>query len=282
MAALEESYRYCEKITKERAKNFYYGIRLLPPDRRRSLCAMYAFFRYCDDVSDGDIPGSRSELLDRWRSKIEPGDPGDSMILPAFYDARARHAIPAEYFHSMIDGVAADLSKTRYGTFEELYHYCYCVASTVGLVCVHVYGFDGSQEALQMAEWRGIAFQLTNILRDVSEDLGLGRVYLPADELATLGLSEENLRSGQPTDALATFLQQQVARAREFYAKSDALNERVDPASRKSLQAMTNIYRALLEKVSTMGVKVLRQRARLSTVEKLTIAGKSLLTAGSK
>lgn len=280
MAALEDSYRYCEKITKERAKNFYYGIRLLPPDRRRSLCAMYAFFRYCDDVSDGDIPGPRSELLDRWRSKIEPGDPGDSMILPAFYDARIKHAIPAEYFHSMIDGVAADLSKTRYATFEELYHYCYCVASTVGLVCVHVYGFDGSAEALKMAEWRGIAFQLTNILRDVSEDLGLGRVYLPADELAALGLSEDNLKAGQPSEVLSTFLASQVARARAYYAQSDALNERVDPASRKSLQAMTNIYRALLEKVSSMGVKVLRQRARLSTVEKLTIAGRSLLAAG--
>jgi len=145
---IEESYRYCEKVTKERAKNFYYGIRLLPPERRRSLCAMYAFFRYCDDVSDGEVQGSRAELLSQWRSAIDGTNVGNSRILPAFYHAKSQHAIPSEYFHSMIDGVETDLSKSLYANFEELYRYCYCVASTVGLVCVHVYGFDGSSTAL--------------------------------------------------------------------------------------------------------------------------------------
>lgn len=278
MTGLETSYRYCEKVTRERAKNFYYGIKLLPPERRAALCAMYAFFRYCDDVSDGDIAGSRAELLARWRDAIEPGPPGDSQILPAFYDAKTRYAIPSEYFQAMIDGVEADLTKNRYASFDELYRYCYCVASTVGLVCVHVYGFDGSQEALQMAEWRGIAFQLTNILRDVAEDLQLGRIYLPQDELAEAGLTEEQLRAGAPSPALEAFLSAQVARARDYYQRSNALEARVDPASRQSLQAMTNIYRALLDKVSSMGVKVLKQRARLSTVEKLKIAGQAMLS----
>lgn len=274
---LEESYSHCEKVTKERAKNFYYGIRLLPPDRRRSLCAMYAFFRYCDDVSDGEVQGSRAELLSQWRQAIDATEVGNSRILPAFYHARQRHSIPSEYFHSMIDGVEADLTKSRYANFEELYRYCYCVASTVGLVCVHVYGFDGSATALQMAEWRGIAFQLTNILRDVSEDLSLGRVYLPQDELARSGLTEDMLRQGENTPALKEFLQFQVARARSYYEKAATLEGHVDVASRQSLQAMTSIYRALLAKVEQMGISVLKKRARLTTVEKIRLAGKALI-----
>ena len=275
--SLTESYRHCEELTKKRAKNFYYGIRLLPQAKRQSLCAMYAFFRYCDDVSDGDIEGSRSELLKDWRSAIDAGACRNSLILPAFYDARQRHAIPSDYFHSMIDGVEADLVKNRYANFEELYRYCYCVASTVGLVCVHVYGFDGSREALEMAEWRGIAFQLTNILRDVSEDLKLDRVYLPADELQQAGLSEATLSQARSTPELEGFLRQQCARARDYYARSAGLEERVEADSRISLQAMTGIYRALLEKVDSMGTTVLRKRARLSTMEKLKLAGKTLL-----
>ncbi|MBT9583562.1 phytoene/squalene synthase family protein [bacterium] len=277
---LDASYRYCEKITKERAKNFFYGIRLLPPEKRRSMCAMYAFFRYCDDVSDGDVAGSKADLLRQWRASIEGNDPGNSQILPAFYDAKTKHAIPSQYFHSMIDGVETDLCKSRYANFEELYRYCYCVASTVGLVCVYVYGFDQSPEALQMAEWRGIAFQLTNILRDVSEDLSLGRVYLPQDELIQHGLSEQDLICGREASALRDFLSFQVARAQDFYSRSSGLEARVDSGSRSSLQAMTSIYQALLQKVSKMGVTVLKKRARLSTVEKLRLAGKTLL--GSK
>lgn len=278
MLGLDQSYRHCEKITRERAKNFYYGIRLLPNEQRRSLCAMYAFFRYCDDVSDGEISGSRAELLGRWREAIDSQETGSSRILPAFYDAKARHAIPSPYFHSMIDGVEADLHKTRYQSFEELYRYCYCVASTVGLVCIYVYGFDGSEEALKMAEFRGIAFQLTNILRDISEDLALGRIYLPQDELRSAGLSEQDLLAGQDTPALRDFLAHQVNRARDYYRKAETLEERVSPTSRTSLSAMTAIYQTLLEKVSSMGVQVLKKRARLSTMEKLSLAGKTLFS----
>ncbi|MBS2039925.1 phytoene/squalene synthase family protein [bacterium] len=274
---LDESYRYCEKTTKERAKNFYYGIRLLPTEQRRSMCAMYAFFRYCDDVSDGDIQGSKADLLKQWRQSIDSGEVASSKILPAFYDAKRKHAIPSEYFHAMIDGVEADLSKSRYATFGELYRYCYCVASTVGLVCVHVYGFDHSKESLQMAEWRGIAFQLTNILRDVAEDLSLGRVYLPADELSQAGLTEEDLLSGRDTPQMREFLKQQVARAQDYYDRAAGLDERVNAECRSSLGAMTSIYQALLNKVASMGCTVLKKRAKLSTVEKLRLAGKTLL-----
>lgn len=274
---LDESYRYCEKTTKERAKNFYYGIRLLPTEQRRSMCAMYAFFRYCDDVSDGDVKGSKADLLREWRQAIDGDQAGNSKILPAFYDAKRKHSIPSEYFHAMIDGVEADLSKTRYATFEELYRYCYCVASTVGLVCIHVYGFDQSPEALQMAEQRGIAFQLTNILRDVAEDLSLGRIYLPQDELSRAGISEADLLSGRDTPAMRQFLKEQVARAQDYYRRAARLDDRVEPACRSSLGAMTGIYQALLNKVGQMGCAVLKKRAKLSTVEKLRLAGQTLL-----
>ncbi len=280
--SLSESYRHCEALTRQRAKNFYYGIRLLPPAKRQSMCAMYAFFRYCDDVSDGDVEGSKADLLQEWRAAIEGGARRTSLILPAFHDARQRHSIPAEYFHAMIDGVEADLVKNRYANFEELYRYCYCVASTVGLVCVHVYGFDGSREALEMAEWRGIAFQLTNILRDVSEDLQLNRIYLPADELEKAGLSEQDLREARSGSALETFLRQQCQRARDYYQRSQDLDLRVEADSRVSLQAMTGIYQALLEKIDSLGVAALRKRARLSTLEKLKLAGKTLLPGAAR
>ena len=177
----------------------------------------------------------------------------------------------------MIDGVESDLSKHTYANFDELYRYCYCVASTVGLVCVHVYGFDGSSEALQMAEWRGIAFQLTNILRDISEDLSLGRVYLPQDELSAAGLDLETLKAGKSSPALEGFLRGQVERARSYYRQADSLERRVNAESRSSLRAMTSIYQTLLEKVGSMGCQVLHKRAKLSTVEKLQLAGKTLL-----
>lgn len=276
---LAASYAHCEKVTRERAKNFYYGIKLLPPERRASLCAMYAFFRYCDDVSDGDVKGSKAELLSQWRAAIDAPPDGSSRILPAFQDAKQKHGVPSEYFHAMIDGVEADLHKDRYANFEELYQYCYNVASTVGLVCVHIYGFDGSAEALKKAEERGIAFQLTNVLRDVSEDLELGRIYLPQDDLAAHGLDEAALRSGQPEEPLRAFLRQQIDRARDYYGRSDSLEEHVLPESRNSLQTMTRIYRTLLDKVDSFGLKVLRQRAKLSTVEKLKLAGQALMGA---
>jgi phytoene synthase len=278
MSDLEASYRYCEQQTKQRAKNFYYGIRLLPPVQRQSMCAMYAFFRYCDDVSDGDLGGDRASMLGQWRQAISTPPATVSQILPAFYDAKQRHKIPDAYFHSMIDGVESDLTKHTYANFDELYRYCYCVASTVGLVCIHVYGFDGSEEALQMAEWRGIAFQLTNILRDISEDLQLGRCYLPQDELQAANLSIEHLKSGRSSPALEAFLKQQVQRARDYYAKAESLDARVGSESRSSLRAMTSIYQTLLDKVGSMGCQVLQKRARLSTVEKLQLAGKTLLT----
>ncbi len=276
--SLKDSYRHCKKVTREQAKNFYYGIRLLPAERRDALCAIYAFFRYCDDLSDDDQKGDPARMLSQWRQALVSQDVESSPILPAFRDAVARYGVPQVYFEELIEGAEMDLTVTRYARFEDLYGYCYRVASTVGLVCVHVFGFDGSPEALRMAEERGIAFQLTNILRDVSEDAGRGRIYLPLEDLARFQVTPEALLAARPEPGFAELVRFEAARARGYYERSAPLVERVDRSSRPALQAMTNIYRGLLEKVDALGAEVLRRRARLSLAEKLVAAGKSLVS----
>lgn len=278
---LEASYRRAQNITKDRAKNFYFGIRLLPREKRESLCAVYAFFRESDDLSDDDQIADKSERLARWRAavRVKPENIPDDSILPAFYDTLQKFSIPERYFEELIDGTTSDLTVSRYQTFDELYDYCYKVASTVGLVCLHIFGFDGSPEALKQAEERGIAFQLTNILRDVKEDGERGRIYLPLEDLARFGLNERAFLEGRESEELKTFLKFQVDRAKEYYRRSSSLAERVDPESRASLEAMTSIYRALLTKVEEMGCRVFQERASLSKLEKLALAGKTAISA---
>src|SRR6201993_4757368 len=196
MATLAESYSFCRCVARSRAKNFYYSFVLLPRDQRNAMCAMYAFMRYCDDLSDE--PGANRSAIEGWRRDMESalaGQPADNAIWPRFLDTVTRYKIPHEYFRDMIDGVASDLEPRVIRNFEELYAYCYRVASVVGLVTVHIFGFR-SPEALPLAEKCGIAFQLTNILRDIKEDAALGRVYLPEDELVRFRLSEGDLKSG--------------------------------------------------------------------------------------
>lgn len=280
MVSLEASFRHCAEVTQKRAKNFYFGIKLLPSERRNALCAVYAFFRYCDDVSD-EGGSDRARLLARWKEAVDPesGVEDPSPILPAFHDTVRRYGIPTRYFLELIEGTEMDLVKDRYANFDELYGYCYRVASTVGLVCIHIFGFDGSPEALQEAEYRGIAFQLTNILRDVAEDVGLGRIYLPQDELARFGVTEAALLAGKPEPEFAAFIEFQVARARDYYVRSEPLFDRIEGVSRPSLAAMTRIYRELLEKIARLGPKVITTRAQLTKLEKLKLAGETLLGA---
>lgn len=275
--SLKESYKHCKKVTREQAKNFYYGIRLLPPDRRDALCAIYAFFRYCDDLSDDEQKGDPARMLAAWRQALVSEDIDSSPLLPAFRDAVKRYEVPRRYFEELIEGAEMDLSVTRYATWEDLYGYCYRVASTVGLVCVHVFGFDHSPEALKMAEERGIAFQLTNILRDVAEDAGRGRIYLPQEDLARFGVTSQALLAARPEAGFAELVRFEAERARQYYDRSAPLVERVDRQSRAALAAMTNIYRGLLEKVDKLGAEVMHRRARLTLVEKLAAAGKSLV-----
>jgi 15-cis-phytoene synthase len=270
---IEESYRFCEQVARSRAKNFYYSFVLLKRERRLAMCAVYAFMRYCDDLSDDVSIGNRREAIAGWRrdlSRALDGElPDDHAVWPAFVDTVRRFRIPHEYFFEMIEGVSSDLEPRRIESFDELYRYCYQVASVVGLTVIHIFGFE-DPKALELAEECGIAFQLTNIIRDIEEDVGLGRVYMPAAELERFGV--ERFEYGPP---FFEFMRFQTGRARQYYERSRPLIEMVSPESRSSLWALIEIYRSLLGKIEQSGHRVLDQRVRLSTFEKLAIAARA-------
>src|SRR5436190_2255674 len=191
MATLEQSFQYSRQVARSRAKNFYYSFVLLKREQRDAMCAIYAFMRYCDDLSDE--PGASRAAIERWRAALTDalaGRPGDHPVWPGFMHTVDAYGIPHEYFHQMIDGVASDLEPRTIATFDELYRYCYQVASVVGLTTIHIFGFQ-SEAAKPLAEKCGVAFQMTNILRDIKEDAGLGRVYIPAEDLTRFGVTEK-------------------------------------------------------------------------------------------
>jgi phytoene synthase len=260
-----ESYAFCESVARKQAKNFYYSFLLLDRDRRQAMCAIYAFMRYCDDLSDDEGIADRAGAIARWRQDLESalaGSAPKNPLWPAFTDAVARYKIPHEYFFDMIEGVTSDLQPRRIQTFDELYDYCYHVASVVGLTVIHVFGFK-SREALVLAEKCGIAFQLTNILRDVKEDAEKNRVYLPQEDFARFGASPQN-----PTRDLLEF---EAARAKKYYAESAPLLDLIEPASRPSLRALIAIYSRLLDRIIASNYDVLTRRIRVPTWEKLWI-----------
>jgi phytoene synthase len=241
------------------------------------MCAMYAFMRYCDDLSDE--PGATRAAIDGWRADLEQALAGHFSghpVWPAFHHAVRQFGIPHEYFSEMIDGVASDLEPRRIETFDQLHRYCYQVASVVGLTTVHIFGFD-SPAALPLAEKCGVAFQLTNILRDIREDAGLGRIYLPAEDLRRFGVSEDDLRAGVLSPGFVELMRFEAARARAFYEESRPLIELVRRASRRSLWALIEIYSRLLERIEGSGYDVFARRIRLSAREKAAIVLRALL-----
>jgi phytoene synthase len=278
MATLAESYSFCRSIARTRAKNFYYSFVLLPREQRNAICAIYAFMRYCDDLSDE--PGASIEPLERWRCALVDALAGrfDAYpAWPAFFDTVQRYRIPNEYFFQVIEGVKSDLEPRRFATFDELYRYCYQVASVVGLTIIHVFGFD-SAEALPLAEKCGVAFQLTNILRDIGEDAARGRIYLPAEDLERFGVSADDLAAGRRTDAIVRLMQFQAARARAYYDESRPLIDLVDKRSRPGLRALITIYFRLLERIEECNYDVFSRRVSLSSLEKCWIAARAWLS----
>jgi phytoene synthase len=277
MDEVGRSYRYCRRVARSRAKNFYYSFVLLSRPQRDAMCAMYAFMRYCDDLSDE--PGATRAAIERWRADLDQALAGrfsGHPVWPAFHHAVRRFGIPPEYFREMIDGVASDLEPRRIETFDQLHRYCYQVASVVGLTTVHIFGFD-SPAALPLAEKCGVAFQLTNILRDIREDAGLGRVYLPAEDLRRFGVPEEDLRAGNRSPAFVELMRFEAARARACYDESRPLLELVSPHSRPSLWALIEIYSRLLERIERSGYDVFARRIRLPAREKAAIVLRALL-----
>jgi len=290
MTLLETSYAYCRRLTRERARNFYWGFLLLPRTRRAAFCAIYAFMRYCDDVADGDdsVAGKSARLRD-WRMaldralngdcRIDSGGDQGNLLLPAFQDAVRQYSIPTEYFHQLIDGAEMDLSIRSYQTFDDLYQYCYRVASVVGLCSLHLFGFR-DPSAKQLAEQCGIAFQLTNILRDLREDAACGRIYLPLEDLKRFDYSAEELTAGIYNENFRSLMQYEVERARQFYKKAYPLIEMVDPESRPALWTMISIYQGILGTIERNRGNVFSRAAALSEMEKFGVLLQAALMRG--
>ncbi len=281
-SSLEESYEYCRAIARKRAKNFYYSFLLLERPQRDAMCAIYAFMRECDDLSDepGSGGGSRlHETIACWRISTDRalrGEFDESPIWPAFHDAVARYSIPHRFFHEMIDGITSDLEPREIRTFDELYRYCYQVASVVGLTIIHIFGFK-SPRALLLAEKCGIAFQLTNILRDVREDVQLGRVYLPAEDLSRFGVTRRQLEGGEEDEKFRRLMRFEGDRARQYYGESKNLSDLIAPKSRASLWALRTIYMQLLAKLVRSNYSVLSRRINVPTSTKIFILLRAFL-----
>jgi phytoene synthase len=268
MITVEQSYQYCLKVARTRAKNFYYSFVLLSKQQRKAMCAIYAFMRYCDDLSDE--PGASRAAIDQWRAELDEALEGrfsDHPLWPGFHHTVRRFGIPHEYFHQMIDGVSSDLEPRCIETFDELYQYCYHVASVVGLTIIHIFGFD-TRSALPLAEKCGVAFQLTNILRDIREDAEKDRIYIPAQDLRRFGVTADDLRAGRRDEPFLRLMRFEAARARQYYTESAALLELIHPRSKGSLQALIAIYSRLLERIEGTNYDVFTRRVRLSLFEK--------------
>lgn len=267
----EESLHYCERLTRREAGNFYPAFCLLPRRQRRGMCALYAFLRLSDDLCDGPEPTEvKRQLLFDWRERYKRAQEGDCThpIHPALGWMFREFRVPPRYLDDVLDGVAMDLDRARYPTFDDLYGYCYRVASAVGLACIHLWSFTDDR-ALKHAEQAGIAFQLTNILRDLGDDAARGRVYLPLDELARFGYSEDQLLRGETCDAFRSMMRFQVERARHYYDEGEALMELLDPSGRAVFRVLSRTYRALLDRMEQRDYDVFRERVRVSRWVKL-------------
>ena len=275
--SVKQSYGYCRRIARARARNFYYSFVLLEKPQRDAMCAIYAFMRQCDDLSDNPVVSvnavSLRQTVAEWRVELDralSGDLGENPIWPAFHDTVQRYGIPHRFFHEMLDGITSDLTQRRIETFDELYRYCYQVASVVGLTIVHIFGFE-SVKALLLAEKCGVAFQLTNILRDVREDAELGRVYLPREDLDLFSVPLDRLHSTKEDDAFRDLMRFETARARAYYRESAPLSELIAPKSRRSLWALREIYLGLLARIESANYAVLSRRINVPTRTKVSI-----------
>jgi 15-cis-phytoene synthase len=242
---VDQAYRHCEAVTRARAANFYYGIRLLPASKRRAMCAVYAFARRVDDIGDGDDAADRKlALLAQQRAELELEN-GSQMRI-ALADAERRFALPSDALAGLIAGVEMDVREQRYRTFDELAVYCQRVAGTIGRLCLAIFGSSDPVAASPLAEDLGVAMQLTNILRDVREDLDRGRVYLPAEDRDRFGC--EDLAGASP-EAFSRLIAFEVARARDWFDRGLGLLALIDARSGSCVCAMTGIYRRILERI---------------------------------
>ncbi len=284
-AEVAAAYQHCETVTRQQAKNFAYGIALLPAEKRRALSAVYAFARRIDDIGDGDlpVPDKISELAQARVavSSLAASVDGDDLVLRALQDAARRFPIPLSAFGELIDGCEADVRGTSYATFGELEHYCRCVAGSIGRLSLGVFGSPDLASASPLADSLGVALQLTNILRDIREDLGNGRVYLPAADLTRFGCTlVPGQAGGTIAGPMADLIRFEAGRARDWYAVGMQLMPLLDRRSAASAGAMAGIYRRLLEHIAARPQDSLDHRMSLPTREKLMIAIAALAGMG--
>ena len=299
--SVEEAYRACREIARREAKNFYYSFIALPRAKRDAICAVYAFMRHADDLSDDEsIPlaerrSRMAEWLDAWH-RASQGESTSDPVFTALADAQSRFKIPSQLLDQLVQGTAMDLHRDKlvsdaahplqydtYATFDDLYRYCYLVASVVGLVCIRIFGYSDPR-AEKLAEETGIAFQLTNILRDVQEDLERGRVYLPLEDLERYSVSVQDL------DELARhkrrlrlnsreLLEMEAKRAEHYYESGRALLPLISADARPALWVLIRIYQGLLKEIECRNYEVFTQRIQVSTAKKLWILACGLVQA---
>jgi phytoene synthase len=274
-----EAYRICERLTRKAAANFFYGIRLLPADKRRAMSAVYAYARRVDDIGDGGLPADRKLAeLRAVRASLAEGDPDDPVMV-ALGDARARFPLPERAFIDLLDGVEMDVAEVRFESFEELVAYSRAVAGSIGRLCVGIFGPAEMERALALADDLGVAMQLTNVLRDVREDHARGRMYLPAEDLRRFGCAE-SLEVSTP-DASAALIRFEAGRAREWFARGLGLLPLLDARSRACVRAMTGIYRRILGQIERDPRQIMSRRVSLPAWEKAWVAARSLAGAGA-
>ena len=279
--ALAAAYEECRQVTRREARNFYFAFLTLPARQRRAIYVAYTFCRYCDDSVDAE--GTHSEKLERinhLRRMLDETYAGKATqpLFIGLADVASTYSIPQQYFQEVLNGVESDLVKTRYANFDELRGYCYQVASAVGLICIHIFGYRGGETARQRAVDLGLAMQLTNICRDVREDWEFGRVYLPQDEMARFGVSESDLADGIVTDGFASLMQYQIDRARERFASGRLLLPYLPRRSRGCPAALGLIYGGVLSKIEAAGYDVFRERIGLSKGAKLGLMARAWIT----
>ena len=289
--SLDESYAYCKKLSKRTARNFYFSFLGLPADKSRAMCALYAFMRKCDDLGDDTSlsVARRSKNLDAWQQALIAGLANDfrqteadrlipetRKIFPALIDVVARFGIPREYLFAVIDGVRMDLAPTGFETFEELSTYCYHVAGAVGLCCIHIWGFHGD-DATKYAVDCGNAFQLTNILRDLGEDIRMSRVYLPREDMRRFGYSVDDLTNCKRGAAFEELMQFEVERTRSYYRRAEHLFDYLDPTGKPILRAMIKLYGGLLDKIERRRYDVFSRPVALPKWQKLVVAAEAII-----
>jgi phytoene synthase len=280
--SIDEAYAWCKRYTRERAKNFYYAFAILPDAKRNAIYAAYAFSGLVDDIADelADRTEQEQQLAEaRARLRACYAGEREGPLFVALGDAIDRFAVPAKLFEELVNGVEMDFTINRYATWDELYRYCYRVASMVGLICTSIFGTKAHPAARDYAIDLGIALQIVNIMRDVKEDAARGRVYFPADELAAHGLDADGILACRYDERFAALMRRQGTRAHEYFARGRELLPLLDLRSRMCVNVLQGVYAELLTRIEAREYDVLSERVGLSGGEKLAAIGKLWLQA---